>query len=801
MRHSEAPLPNAKVLDATRAGILFQNSSFQDFLRAELCKLQARICDEHDAVVANLECCTTELTCRRSHRTDVQKALSLQTSMTQTSMPVARAAKPTSSDWCEVESFGSQSCDHMSARLGIRDSDFLSFDREQDSSEHQAFGDLFPNETAQTPLATTPRTSIVKFVDEGAGGKTVPKHVGDDTEMSASVRCLSPPGFVDDPEAEPGNMFKVLPVWQSEGAGKGPCASSCLRASRTYRDFAKTARTRSLDEDAVTFRGLRGRLLIDPTSKLHFAWEITCQALLLYEIIVLPLEVFDLPNKTFLLAIEWITRLAWTINIGVGFSTGYLDHKGCQVMYPPAVAKRYLITWLPLDAMCVLVDWAEVVAGLCLRNTDEDNNFTTILRTMTILRFLRVFRLVRLTKNSTMIGLIHERIRNERVIVLGAILKIMIYMVVFTHLIGCGWYGIGCYGTSRRNSWVKQEELQNEAFVVKYIWSFHCALGMFTGEHIVHPRNMLERSFMVVVLILTLLISAWIVSSITNAMTRLSILAGRTSSQFAALRHYLSDNCITTELAGKIQRNAQYAVMDQKRNAPESSIDLLKLISDPLRSELHFEVHSHVVLVHPLFRRIAECNETAIHKICHQAVTAHNFTGSDIVFAEGEAPVAPKIYMIAGGKLLYSQEHLDSQRVSEKHWLAEAVLWTEWSYRGTLFALNECRLLSIDAQKFHNILSKFPGINVRTYAIEFCKHLSTSSPEDLSDVGSENSVTKYFIDVAFPGLIERSSSLRPSTRSSISIFSDNPVRSIASLKEQVGCVLRRVLGSLTSQSS
>jgi len=787
-----ADVRRATVGDLTLAGLSFRNSSFQDFLRAELCELQARVCAEHDAVVANLGCC----------RTDVQEAPSLQADMTQTSMPVARAVKPTSSDWCEVESFGSadlQSCARMSARVSIHDTDFLSFEEEEeDSSEHQVIDDPFPSKTEVTLPVTTTRTSRVKFVGEGNGSKAMRKYVDDDMEMPGSVHCPScpgGPGVFDDPDAEPVNIFNVLPVWQSEVVVKAP---GKLRASKTYSDFTKTAKTRSFEEDAVMFRGWRSRLMIDPTSKLHFAWEIICQVLLFYEIIVLPLEVFELPHKKFLLPFEWITRLTWTINIVVSFSTGYLDHKGCQVMSPRAVAKRYFITWLPLDTMCVLVDWAEVVAGLCLRNTDEDNSVTTILRAIAILRFLRILRLVRLTKNSTMIGLIQERIRNESVIVLGAILKIMIHMVIFTHLVGCGWYGIGCYGSTRRNSWVKHEMLENEMFVVKYIWSFHCALGMFTGEHIVPPRNMLERSFMVVVLILTLLISAWIVSSITNAMTRLSILASRGSSQFSALRRYLSDNGITHELSGKIQRNAQYAVMDLKRNAPESSIELLKLISDPLLCELRFEVHSHVVFVHPLFRRIADCNPAAIRKICHQAVTAHNFTRSDIVFAEGETPVVPKIYMVAGGKLLYAHGRFDGERVSEKHWLAEAVLWTEWSYRGTLCALNECRLLSIDAQKFHNILSKFPCINVRTYAIEFCKHLSTSSPDDLSDVGVENSVTTYLVDLAFPELVDRVLSFRPSARSSV--FSENPVRSIASLKEHVGLGVRRIFGSLTSQT-
>merc|ERR1711972_664268 len=103
-------------------------------------------------------------------------------------------------------------------------------------------------------------------------------------------------------------------------------------------------------------------------------------------------------------------------------------------------------------------------------------------------------------------------------------------------------------------------------------------------------------------------------------MTRLDILAGRRSEQFSELARFLSDRHISRELAAKVQKNAQHAVRELQRNAPEESIELLSLISEPLRIELHFELNSPMLLVHPFFRACLESNPACMNKICHYCV-------------------------------------------------------------------------------------------------------------------------------------------------------------------------------------
>merc|ERR1712137_889532 len=92
-----------------------------------------------------------------------------------------------------------------------------------------------------------------------------------------------------------------------------------------------------------------------------------------------------------------------------------------------------------------------------------------------------------------------------------------------------------------------------------------------------------------------------IVSRLTSSMTRLYILSNTQAQQLAALRRYLGENGISSRLAVRVQRNAQHAIMEMQRFMPEEKVDLLALVSEPLRMELHFELLCPVFGVHPFF--------------------------------------------------------------------------------------------------------------------------------------------------------------------------------------------------------
>lgn len=617
-----------------------------------------------------------------------------------------------------------------------------------------------PGRARLAPARTGPRSSKIdlhhpmqtlKLLMPSVGPKATPRPSVDGLFSNTSAKCdaVIESGWETNSNGSDvteflRGTFKMLKVW-SEQETRNPRAAAAKNRDRGY---TKDEGTPAIEEDVVhSFcdRCLH-RITISPSSIKHMIWELLGVIFIFFDLIWCPLQFLDPPTTDFSEVASWVIRIYWSLNIFVNFLTGYLDNKGVQVMTIPHIARRYLKNWLLFDIAVVFIDWVEVG----MEEDTDDGSTISANKAASMLVMFRLLRVVRLRKFRQLV----KDIRSESVNLLLTFVKIILVMLSVTHVIACVWYGIGLYG-SYQTGWVKFQRIEDEPLAEKYAWSFHCVMALLSGEHVVMPRSLMERVFCTLLLFMALLIGAWFVSSITTAMTRLHIMASQKSSQFSALKRYLTDNKISRELSVKVQRNAHYALSEQKRNAVESSIDLLMIISDPLRSELHYEVYSPMLTMHPFFKCYADTQKVALRKICHNGISRLTFGVGDPVFNEGEAPAVPRFYMVQGGKLVYSQEdhclQYQQTQVHKSDWLSEAVLWTEWSHLGTLKATTDVQMLTLEAVKFQNIANKFPSIEVRRYAHEFVENLCQTHIFELTDVGSLNvGEFDYLVQLAFP---------------------------------------------------
>jgi len=289
----------------------------------------------------------------------------------------------------------------------------------------------------------------------------------------------------------------------------------------------------------------------------------------------------------------------------------------------------------------------------------------------------------------------------------------------------------------------------------RYVESFHFVLALFVGEHVSLPANLAQKIFTVVVLIFAFVVSASFVGSLTTAMTRLQIIASQRSAQFAALNRYLSDCRISARLSMRVQRNARHALRERIRNTHESKVELLTLISEPLRSEIHYEVHSPMLMRHPFFFLYNRKNPAGIRQICHTTISTLYLSRGDVLFSEFEVPAAPKMFFVCSGRLAYSQGIVEHHKVFAKQWLSEAALWTTWAHRGLLQARVECRLLTMDAHRFINIMTTFPTLHAAKYAELFVQHMADVEPlGQLSDIGEDSERLRSLACEAFAEIDE-----------------------------------------------
>mmetsp|Transcript_54408 Transcript_54408/g.165298 ORF Transcript_54408/g.165298 Transcript_54408/m.165298 type:complete len:889 (-) Transcript_54408:98-2764(-) len=596
----------------------------------------------------------------------------------------------------------------------------------------------------------------------GGGGKTAARRQQDD---GLAVKILSGgapneglrSSLASEEDSEARDTvkmcFEILPVWVKKNdvsRGEG--------ARRTMKSCHRTMSRGLFEQEAQDhLKQQQATWCIKPGSAPNIIWDSLGLAQLTWDCFAVPLAIFNPPSVfSSSSPLAWFGRVYWLVNIAVSFCTGYIDNMGGLVMNRNRIAKRYSMTWLPLDVLIVLSDWIEASLG-----TDEGQSLDYVRIGMVLrsLRMVRTVRLLRAARTPLVSSNSDEQMRSEELQLVAQVCKLMAGILVLAHFIACLWFAVGTVDPLA--GWVRVLENFAEGpfedrYLTSLLWSMAMLVGEVTGT--TSEKTNLEKIFTVAVLFGGFMISSTLLGSLTTAMTRLQIISSKQSQEMSTLRKYLVMKNISRPLAVRIQRNAQHALKEQKLNMPESDVSLLKLISLPLMMEIHYETFFPTLSNHPYFRCLHDNDPAGIRKICHQCVGQQQLSAGDVLFAAHECPIKPALYFVLQGDVHYLQDATDTSfLVSTTEWLCEPVLWTTWRHRGTLRASTEARLVNVDATEFRNVFAHAVDIHVACYAaayVQIMNELETDVDGGPSDIGEYNMDMEEIICWAFPALID-----------------------------------------------
>lgn len=570
-----------------------------------------------------------------------------------------------------------------------------------------------------------------------------------------------------------GGAFQVLNAWEAARArhqgqdskSRTMARSATTGPNRTFGDMEEQEGNKQSRLDT-----LLQRFVVHPASVKRLIWEMLIVLFVLYDIGTVPLFVFHPPDTSFILTARWVTRIFWTLDIPFSCVCGYHDSQVMTELSPTMAALRYIKTRLPFDILVVGCDW--IGEGFADSINIHSINYSSQL--LGLLQAVKPLGLVRLTKTRNVLDFVLEQLRSEGKLIAASSVGMVFVLIVAIHLLACIWYGVltSEWGCDAPGTLLPILDPNMNTVEEKYMFSFHFILGLFSGDVVAEPNTLHQRFFMAIVLLMSFVSSAIFVGLLTTAMTRLQVIASQRSAQFAALNRYLSDCGISRRLAIRVQRNARHALKQGERNTPESKVELLQIISEPLRSEIHFEVHSPLLMKHPFFWIYSRVNPAAVRRLCHSAVADVSLSRGDVLFSELEVPVKSNMFFVMDGKLVYSTGLFDQQNVEYGQWLSEAALWTLWAHRGSLQARSECRLLALDAQRFVNIATTYPESHVQVYAEHFVNSLNQDASDafGLNDVGQDGPSIRSLVSSAFTEVdpnIELPAEWVPPRRSSI----------------------------------
>jgi len=485
-----------------------------------------------------------------------------------------------------------------------------------------------------------------------------------------------------------------------------------------------------------------------------------------YDILMIPMSAFNLPQTSFSRAMDWVITLFWSMDIILTFFVGFYN-LGALEMRLSKIASRYLKSWFAIDILVVSVDWVVMLAG----DSSEEGNALGIMRiskSLRIARVLRMFRLLRILKVLSVIEELSDFVHSELLQTCFSIVKLVIGITIVNHFIACGWYAIGSLDLSSfgiYRTWVQEfterpaRKQDGQVPVTPstgylYATSLHWSLTQFTPASMsVVACNLVERVYSVLVILLALVMFSSFVSSITSAMTHLRAIKASQTRQQELVRSFIVENQLSLELGNRVHAFIRQHHRMVKMRVHEDHISAFKFMPEGLRIQMHCEMFCNVLLCHPLFRRIHGFDEGGLVQICHCTLSEKSLLGGEELFSLGQR--ASKMYFVRSGMLDYYHGASEgtSKHVSKNSRVCEMVLWGFWEHVGRLLATTVCDVVSLDSLAFRTITTKRTHLLQRCcyYAQQYVQYFEKAQDEwsDLGDAWEDIDVVQSMVEEAF----------------------------------------------------
>mmetsp|Transcript_28101 Transcript_28101/g.51579 ORF Transcript_28101/g.51579 Transcript_28101/m.51579 type:complete len:904 (-) Transcript_28101:150-2861(-) len=460
-------------------------------------------------------------------------------------------------------------------------------------------------------------------------------------------------------------------------------------------------------------------------------WDVAGMALIFYDVIWMPMQVFEPPESALTVFMMWVSVIFWSIDMVACFWRPYVK-EGQSVNLFVMTSWHYARTWFPVDCIVVGTDWAVVMMKISSGDSNSDD-YKELGQIFRILRFLRMLRLTRVFKCKRILDEMHDRINSEYTSTILDVIKLIILLLIANHFLACIWFFIGDSSKGKPN-WLAEGGFRERTFEYTYFTALHWSLTQFTPASMsVQPENVAERMFTIVVIVIALVCFSSFLSSITNSIRQLKDMREDDRRQFWLLRKFLKDSHVTQALGIRIIRYLEHAAASRKKTVQESQIKILDMLSDQLRRELRCATSVPHLILHPLFDHINMVSNVTMHRLAAKAISRTSLACGDPLFFAGE--MAAMMFFIKDGELQYLMGDLP-QWVDGQAFACEPALWTTWTHVGDMLAMTVCEVLSLDPTVFSDAIHTNPVISyqIREYAVEFLKVLNAQRGQDVNDL-------------------------------------------------------------------
>jgi len=544
----------------------------------------------------------------------------------------------------------------------------------------------------------------------------------------------------EEQEEEPVQMNPELEALVLRGPWKVGLQHGHLKRDHTksfqLSPLPKIHRMRDLETDTAS---CLQPLVLTPSSKVHILWSLIGSLFIVWDLVTIPLELFDVQAMIeFLVSVGRFSFVYWLIDMPLHMIFA-VEVDGHLELRPRELIRRYLRGWFAIDLIVISID-ASLLILQEVQNSEPEGSPIRSARYLRTFRLLRLLRLLRVAKLQQELTLLANHFLSTYAFMVMKIVSGLLMILAVNHVIACCWYGLGKWtlDSSIGGSWLVNANMEEAGFADSYAVSIHWALTQFTpATNNVAPANALERLFAVLVILLAMGMFSSFISSITATVSTLRQSRSEHFKRHSFLVRFFNERNLSIELFGKVHDVLKKQGSFDLR-LKEDEVQLLDNVPERLKVYLHEEMFLGSLMSLHCWRgwKKLDDDEDFCRQVCHFAMAEHVATPGQDAFMPGTE--CSEVYVIEAGSMGYIARQLNSamaEACENGEVLCLPCIWAEWQHRGRLTANTgeTCYYTGLSCEKFAHIVKQHgPPLwqYMQIYGILFIEEIEHMDAED-----------------------------------------------------------------------
>jgi voltage-gated potassium channel Kch len=484
-------------------------------------------------------------------------------------------------------------------------------------------------------------------------------------------------------------------------------STSLLDASvyqRHTKDFANTnsQKIEFFPTNNEKYEDKEGKYIINPEASWKLVWDAIGFTIIMYQAISIPFyiafSIDELTNPYYY--IDLLIFIYFLLDIFICFNLAFFKN-GDLIEDRKEIIKNYLKLWF----------WIDIISTfpyeVCHRYFSiKSNSLGSAPQLLRLSKFYRLLKLLRLAKLKKIFADIEDYVNSETSSNMVLILKLVFLAFFIAHWTGCMWYYVSVLDSQTHpKTWVSVAYFEtgsmSEVYVTSLYWAFITMATIGYGDIVPITPN--ETLFAFLVIFITCGMFAYTIGSIGVVVSNYTQDERLYREKCVSINAFMKNKKIPLDLQFRTRRYLEYT-WDQLKNKTIGEVEIIKLLSEPLREEVFVYTRGSILNNCLVFKNFSVNFIKQLAKL----LEVRTFAPSDTIFVEGQK--SSSMYFIRTGEIELFQQGTGTilKLLKSGKYCGEIALFIESTRCCSANSVDFLETLKLEKKDFEDLIEKNP---------------------------------------------------------------------------------------------